>query len=188
MPNIHDQQLAARVSDYQDQEAFAVLHSQYFAPIRQFIVFRIDRKEDVEDLASQVFLQAWKYLTKIRGRKMENFRAFLYKVARNEVADFYRAQGRIPQMVELDAPEEYLEIADTQDDLFQEQIIAQDKDYLIECVNKLPEPYREIIALRYFEELGIKEIADIIGKTLGNTNVLIHRGVQTLKKMMKFQS
>ena len=138
MQNLQDQQLATRVSRYQDQEAFTALHSQHFAKISQFIMFRISQKEDAEDLANQVFLQAWKYLTKIPPVQVYNFRAFLYKVARNEIANFYRAQGRVPQMVELDDPEEYLELADTKNDPFQQQLSVHDADYLVECVQKLP--------------------------------------------------
>lgn len=185
MRNLQDQQLATRVSQYKDQDAFAVLHSQYFIAISKFIMLRIAQKEDVDDLVSQVFLKIWKYLTKAPAKKMHNFRAFLYKIARNEIANFYRVQGRIPQMVELDAPEEYLEIADPHEDIFQQKLQDQDANDLVECVQKLPEPYREIIALRFFEELEIKEIAEIIDKTLGNTNVLIHRGVRALRKIMQ---
>ncbi|KKU73677.1 MAG: RNA polymerase, sigma-24 subunit, ECF subfamily [Parcubacteria group bacterium GW2011_GWA2_47_26] len=184
MPNIHDQQLVARVSQFSDQEAFVALHGQYFAKIREFLMFRVSQKEDAEDIANQVFLKAWEYLTNASAKRIRNFRAFLYRVARNEVADFYRAQGRTPVIVALDDFEDGFEVADTREDALTQQLVVQDVDHLIACVQKLPEPYREVIALRFFEELEIREVAEIIGKTIGNTRVLIHRGVKTLQKML----
>lgn len=185
MSNLEEQKLVYQVFALHKREAFDTLYLRYAATIAKFISYRISSQSDRDDLTANVFWRMWEYVLRNKGKEIKNFRALLYKIAHGEVANFYRAQGNIPQTVELDAPEEYLEIEDTHEDLFAKQLIAQDTDYLIESVQKLPEPYREIIALRYFEELEIKEIADIIEKTLGNTNVLIHRGVQALKKMMK---
>lgn len=180
-----EQQLVSRVSRYQDHTAFTELHSQYFSRIFEFILFKIPQREDAEDLANQVFLNIWEYLTKKPQRQVLSFRAFLYKAARNAVADFYRKQGRKSEVVELDDPEELLEIADQGDDSLEKQLQEQDADYLIQCVQKLREPYREIIALRFFEELSIKEIAEIIDKTEGNTRVFIHKGIKALRAIMR---
>src|SRR3989338_962938 len=186
MPSFQDQHLVLRVERHKDPDAFTELHSRYYPKIYGFIAFKISRREDAEDLASQVFLEVWKYLTQpVRGRgKIENFRAFIYKVARNKVVDFYRTQGKLPKTVTLNDPEEYLEIADEREDILSKQLQTQDLDSLIECVQKLPKPYREILALRFFEELEIQEIAEIIEKTLGNTRVLIHRGIKSLAAIM----
>lgn len=187
MSKLDEQQLVYQVYALHNREAFDSLYSRYVGVIGKFISYRISSTADCEDLTANVFWQAWQYAVKNKGKEVKNFRALLYKIARNEIANFYRAQGHIPQTVELDDPDEYLEIADIHEDLFKKQLSAEDSDYLIECVQKLPEPYREIIALRYFEELEIKEIANVIEKTLGNTNVLIHRGVKKLQQIMQSQ-
>ena len=183
MPNIEEQQLVYRVSEHQDDKAFGELYQAYRDKLYKFIVLRTSRHEDAEDLTAEIFKNLWVYLTNPRNKKVENFRAFIYRSARNAIANFYRARGRMPETVELDDPDEYTELADENEDIFKNQVNAQDIDKLMECIQKLPEAYREVIALRFFEELDIKEIADILGKTLGNTRVLIHRGKIALRKM-----
>lgn len=187
MPNLEEKQLVYSAFVLHKRESFDALYLRYASVINKFISYRVSNVVDADDLTANVFWRVWEYGARNKGKEIKNFRALLYKIARNEIANFYRAQGRIPQIVELDDPEEYLEIADAHEDLFKKQLSAEDSEYLIECVQKLPEPYREIIALRYFEELEIKEIADVIEKTLGNTNVLIHRGVKKLQQIMQSQ-
>ena len=188
MHKLSDQELSFKVAAYQDSDAFAELYQRYFALLQKFIYFRISAKEDAEDLANQVFLDVWEYLTTKGVKETWNTRAFLYKVTRNQIANFYRAKGRTPFQVELDKVGEYgdyLDIADERADLLQSYLSNQDKDRVIEAVQKLPEPYREVIALKFFEELHIQEIAEVIGKSEGNIRVIIYRGKQMLKNIIK---
>ena len=146
-----DQRLIFRVSVFQDQEAFVTLHNRYYPRIYKFIAYKIARPEDAEDLASQMFLEVWKYLTNTKKKKIQNLRAFLYKAARNTVAGFYRAQDKVPKTIDIDDLEGESELPDEREDTLSKQLSIQDADYLIECVQKLPEPYREVIALKFFD-------------------------------------
>lgn len=189
MPKFTDQHLVFRVSAYQDQDAFGELHRRYYPKIYRLAAYKLARAEDAEDITSQVFLKIWEYLTQIKKNKIQNFRAFIYKIARNDVANFYRTHDRIPEtleIVELDNPEEYLELTDAREDIFKKQLNIEDIDNLIEYVQKLPEPYKEVIALRFFEELDIEEIAEILEKTQGHVRVLIHRGIQKLRAIIGY--
>jgi len=181
-----DQQLVYRVVVLHNREAFDTLYLRYIERIRKFIGFKISRPEDVEDLCADVFWRTWQYLTTKEGVDIKHFRAFLYQVARNAVANFYRSQGRIPEMMDIDDPEEYTEIKDSRIGILEEHLRAQDIDALVEAVQKLREPLREVIALRFFEELEMQEIAEVIGKKQGNVRVLIHRGVRELQKIIGF--
>lgn len=184
MHTFEEQQLIQRVSQYRDHDAFQELYDRYAKRVFDLIKFKISRKEDVEDLTAQVFLRTWEYATSSDQQDIKNFRAFIYKVARNLVANFYREQGQTPPMIEVDDLDENLELSDDRTDAFIQQLSAQDIDYLIECVQKLPEPYKEVIALRFFEELSIHEIAEVMEKGAGNIKVLIHRGINKLRDIM----
>lgn len=191
MPNLHDQYLVLQVVNRQDRAAFGELYEQYAELIRRFIRLRVSRVEDADDLAAEVFVKAWNHLTRMKSdavlptpQKVNNFRAYVYKIARNEVIDFYRAQGRIPQTISLDEPEYPIDIADTREDPFLQQLAAFDRTFVIDCVKKLQEGYRDVLTMRYLDELSMAEIADIIGKTKGNVRVLIHRGVKALRTAM----
>ena len=184
---LNDQYLVYQISALHKREAFDILYLRYATAIKKFVYLRVLNEEDANDLTADVFWNTWQYLTGKKVKDIQNIRAFLYKVARNVVAGFYRVKGKMPPMVELDKPGQYgdfPEVADIREDILGKQIRTQDVDYLIACVQKLQEPYREIIALRFFEELGIDEIAEIVEKTPGNIRVLIHRGSQALRNIM----
>ena len=70
----------------------------------------------------------------------------------------------------------------------EKQLQAQDVDSLIESVQRLHEPYKEVIALRFFEELNIDEIAQVIGKKPGHVRVLIHRGIKALQRTITIKA
>lgn len=189
MPNITDQYLVLRVIERKDRAAFDALYQRYVEPIRRFIFVRVARKEDAEDLTAEAFVQAWGHLTRSaqnpgQDQKVNNFRAYIYKIARNEVIDFYRAQGRTPPAVSLDEPDDPIELPDTRQDPLTRQLHASDHAYLMGCLRRLKDEYREVVALRFFEEMSIPEIARIVEKTPGNVRVLIHRGVKALRTIV----
>lgn len=184
MQRIREKLLIFRASEGKDSEAFGELYGLYKECIQRFVYFRTGSKEDAEDLVSQAFLKTWEYLIDADKPRVQNFRAFIYQVARNLVARFYENKGRIPVIVEIDDLEEYQEIPDEREDIFVKQMAAADIDHLIESAQKLPEPYKEAIALKFFEELSSQEIAQIMEKTVNNINVLIYRGKKMLKEIM----
>ncbi len=117
MQSLEEQQLVYEVFVLHKRESFDALYLRYASVINKFISYRVSNVVDADDLTANVFWRVWEYGARNKGKEIKNFRALLYKIARNEIANFYRVQGRIPQVVELDDPEEYLEIADAQEDV-----------------------------------------------------------------------
>lgn len=189
MQNLTDQYLVQRVVHFQDHGAFVELHKRHYPKIHLFIRSRVSQREEAEDLASQVFMKVWEYLIGKAGGTVWHVRGLLYRIARNEVADFYRLQGRAPHPISIDDQGDPIEIVDLRQDPLLKQLYASDEAMLIDCVQKLKEGYREAVALRFFEELSIKEIAEIMEKSSGNVRVLIHRGLQALRPLLqKYQA
>lgn len=193
MENKNDNYLVQRVIGLHDQDAFSELHKRYFPKIFKFIYFRVSTREDADDIASQVFLDVWAYLTNQSVQQVQHFGGLIYRIARNRVISFYRIKGRIPLLVSLDALHDseghpFFELADTRefDPLLQEleQFSELDKSQVIDAVQQLPEGYREAVALRYFEGLNIPEIAEIMEKSQGNTRIIIHRGLKKLRPIL----
>lgn len=80
-----------------DREAIAVLIEYFYHKIRTYIFYRVNNKEDTEDLIQEVFLRMVKSLE----NQKSNFTAWLYKIASNLVIDFYRHRA-IQKEVPLD--------------------------------------------------------------------------------------
>src|SRR3989344_4678170 len=75
----------------QDQQ-FIEVYREYAPQIFKYCFFRVRRREDAEDIASQTFLKTWEYLAK--GNSLDNMRAFLYRVAHNLIIDHYKGEGK----------------------------------------------------------------------------------------------
>lgn len=160
-----------------DKESFGDLYDLYLEKIYRFIYFKVSSVSEAEDLTSEVFLRVWQYIQD--DVEVENIRAFLYRVSRNVVIDFYR-KNHGKETVDIDDHE----IVDNlrADNLLEKiDLNTQIKD-LMGKLDLLKEEYREIILLKYVEEYSTAEIADIMGRSKGAIRVLSHRALEALKK------
>ena len=167
--------LLFRVYKYRDTGAYGELYDFYISRIRRFITFRVARPEDAEELAAEVFLRGWEYAT---SSIVKNPGALFYKIARNLVADHYR-QRKLE--VGLD---EAPEVADPNE--LEEQISGhQEQQELIGQLKLLKDEYRDVLVMKYLDEMSISEIADALEKTAGTVRVTLHRAKKALQKQTK---
>src|SRR3989338_11581242 len=75
----------------QDPEAYAALYDLYVKRIYRFVFFKVSSHEEAEDITSEVFLKAWRYITEKKSA-VESFSGLLYRLARNSIVDSYRAK------------------------------------------------------------------------------------------------
>ena len=176
---MEDKLLLYKVVAKKDPEAYGRLYDKYVDSIYRFIFFRVKTQEEAEDITSDVFLKAWQYLVGEKENKVDNFRAFLYRVARNAVIDFYRKRKD-------DIPlEGAVDLVDDQIDIIESLDLGAEMEFVWESMEELKEEYKEIIVLKHIEGLSISEIAEIVNKKSGATRVLLHRAMNTLKKIVK---
>lgn len=163
-----------------DPEAYGQLYDLYSTRIYRFIYFKVSSAVDAEDLTAEVFLKAWEYLK--NRREIENFSGLLYKIARNLVIDFYRhrAGGK-----EESADLIFFERLSDAGAAVKKLENAQEAESIIKCLRLLKEEYREVLTLRYIDDLDIGEIAKILGKSQIGARVLIHRALKTLRKILE---
>lgn len=161
-----------------DPEAFGEIYDLYVSKIYRFIYFKVSSIEEAEDLTSEVFLKTWQYVSD--GKEIENLNAILYKIARNIVIDFYRDRTK-KEVLE----EELLVKAAVKDDELEKLQINLDMKDIEKSLRELKDEYREIIILRFIEELSISEIAEILEKSKGAVRVLIFRALETLKEVLE---
>lgn len=158
-----------------DPDAFAQIYDSFVDHIYRYIFFKVSDQHIAEDLTSNTFLKCWEYI-RDEKKEIENIKAFLYRIARNLVIDYYRTRT---ETIELSAA---VGLDDQKLPLPDELIsINQDTNMLLKTLTKLPDDYNDLITLRYIEEYSIREIADILGKTENNVRVTLHRAIQALK-------
>lgn len=182
-----EQYLFLKLRATRDPEVFGKLYDIYVDQIYRFIYFKVGRKEEAEDLTGDVFLKTWQYINEMGSEVIDNLRAFLYQTARNTVIDFYRSRDQkefvaLPQEQENDEEKPSMEIIDEKQDLVEKIELASDLEEVKKALQKIREEYREIIVLRFVEEMSVKETAEILGKSEGAVRVLLHRAVAALKE------
>jgi len=172
-----------------DRAAFAELVEKYKQPVMNF-VFRPLRDEiEAEDLAQNVFLQAWK--SRSRYRQTAKFSTWLFTIARNLCLNEIRRRSRHPAESIEEAHAEH-EDQPRQQYEDKSQIAPPEKllhgelaQKIEEALAELPENQRTAILLCRQDELSYEEIAGVLGCSLSATKSLIHRGRETLKEKLK---
>ena len=157
-----------------DAEAFGLLFDKYSKKIYRFIYFKVSNPEIAEDITSQCFLRVWEQIG--TEQKIRKFQSWLYRVARNLVIDYYRSRQKeeLPLIYSIEQLESELPNINADQEL--------DLKQLEKLLFTLKSEVREIITLRYIEELSIKEIAKIVDKSPANVRVIIHRALKELQK------
>jgi len=168
-------------------DAFAQLYDQYYPKIFGYVLRRSANIEVAQDITSETFLKALGKLWQFQWRNV-SFSSWLYKIATNEINQYFR-KAEYKKSVSLEELQERgLELLSPHDPE-SELIEAQEKlerhqDFLEiqEKISRLSAKYQEVIALRFFEKKQIKEIAEILGKREGTIKSLLHRAVEKLRE------
>jgi len=166
-----------------DKEVFTEVYDANVADIHRFVYFKIGSREEANDLTSIIFLKTWDHIQKNTLEDAKTLRALLYKVARNAIIDYYREKGS-HKPISLDDENNPVDIAS---DINQDEKLDQDTD-LKRIISQLPflkEEYREIIIMRFINDLSLEEISDVTQKSRGNVRVLLHRALTALKELIE---
>lgn len=157
------------------EERFLKVYDENSEKILRHITLRVGNQELAEDLLQETFMKAWRTLAENK-QEIENLRAFIYRIAGNLIIDHYRSKHK--EAFELN---ENYELADdfSITDTIDQEITKKKLDHILK---ELPEEAREIITYKYIDNLKVKEISQICGKSVMNINVIAHRAMKQLKK------
>lgn len=164
-------------------DAFEEIYDYYAPKIYRFVYFRVSSVEDAEDLVSQIFIKLLKSLTRESGREVNNLQAFIYSIARNLVTDFYR-QKKIVIAFDDKIKNELIDSKRSIENLNLSIDFSIEINNTMQAVKGLEDNCQEIIILRFVNDLSIKEIAIILGKSSGSIKVSLHRAIKKLRTII----
>ncbi len=147
------------------------LWTEFGGHVKRFIAARVGNGHDAEDLLQEVFLRAHVALHKVQDRRRA--RAWLYRVAANATADYYRRK-RIPTQSGM--PDE-LAGDDTGPDNVNEEVLP----CLLSVIDGLPEGYRRALTLADLEGRTQREVAEELGLSLSGAKSRVQRARRKLK-------
>ncbi len=170
---------------------FQKYYQSYKTKIYWYIYSRIKDKSLAEDLTADVFVKLWqnrdKLLKEPEDKSIESKEkgvvAWLYTTARNTAIDHYRLKST---KSEKNIDPEVFEILSYNSGNYLNKIIRGEKNKEInKALNQLNKIEKEVLTLRYYDDLKIKEIAEVIDKKLSATKMTLYRALEKLKKEIK---
>ncbi len=183
-----DYVLLRQALDHNDQKAYAELMKLYRDSIYFILMKIVKNSDDAEDLTLETFGKAFKYLDKYSPQYA--FSTWLFRIAVNNSIDFIRHKNNSPQCVDnesLNMEQEQL-IEHSQSEVTptpEEHIMDKQRVEMLRCaVSQLPDKYRKVVELRYYEELSYEEIAERLNLTLSNVKIQLLRAKNMLSQLM----
>ena len=167
-----------------DKEAFIEVYDNNVKEINRFVYFKIGKREEANDLTSVIFLKAWNHIQNKTLEDANTLRSLLYKIARNSIIDYYRETGN-KLTVSIDDEDHRVDVVDEKTNSLEMMEQNDDIKLIKSQLPFLKEEYREIIIMRFINDLSLEEIAEISGKTKGNIRVLIHRALNALRELVE---
>lgn len=157
------------------EKQFIQAYEDHVDSLFRYCAFKVDEREVAKDLVQDTFCKVWVYIAE--GNKIQNLKALLYTTLSRTIIDYYRKK----KAVSLDSlSENGFDVADDNTKISLDQIDGQQA---IALIQKLPEEYRDVIFMKYVNELDLKEIAEILGERENTIAVRIHRGIKMLKEL-----
>jgi RNA polymerase sigma-70 factor (ECF subfamily) len=172
---ITDPDLPAVRAAQHDPGAFSVLYRRYLDDVYSYAFYELGDHHDAEDATERVFMAALRALPAFRDAGA-SFRAWLFRIARNTLANTHRDRRRRPVSPLDEAPEPSAPDADPAGLV----VRADEVRRVRRLLDELPEDRRQVVLLRFVDGLSSREIAVVLDRSEGAVRVLLHRALRDL--------
>jgi RNA polymerase sigma-70 factor, ECF subfamily len=168
----------------EDPTNFDALYRRYLAQVYSYAFYELGDHHEAEDATERTFLAALTNLDRFEerarpadGEGASTFRVWLFRIARNVVANQRRGRRRHPQ-----APIEAAALVADPLDVERSAATRDEAAAAWQAVGRLPADRRRAVVLRFVEEMSTAEIAGILGRSEGAVRVLLHRALRTVAR------
>lgn len=166
-------------------ESFGKLYDYYFPKVYAFVASRLADRADAEDMVSEIFMKVLENLRQFEWRGVP-FGAWIFRIARNCLNDFYQRSGRT-RTADL---EEARGVHEAEEKTSPHLKAASEE--LAQTVQKvlkdLPERELNVVQLKFFCELSNREIRDATGLSESNVAVILYRTLRRIKPDLQYFS
>jgi RNA polymerase sigma-70 factor, ECF subfamily len=165
------------------EERFLKAFEEYSDALFRHAFLRINDRERAVDVVHDTFAKVWTYVR--NGHEIKSYRPFLYKVLNNLIIDEYRKikESSLDSLLAVEGVDEGT-FSELHEDTVDSLIATLDGKKAFEFLAELPDVYREVLILRFVDELGPKEISELIEETENVISVRLHRGLKLLQELV----
>jgi RNA polymerase sigma-70 factor (ECF subfamily) len=156
-----------------DKQAFAVLVERYERPVRAVALDVLGDYHSASDVSQETFVSAYEKLAGLR--KPEAFGPWLMKITKRHALTSLRQRPKETQLgrkivTAIEGPNGQLD---------------QDKQRLLAAILKLPKSEKQVVMLRYLGDNSVKDVADIVGRSVGTVTKQLSRAHKRLRKIFE---
>ena len=169
-----DEVLIKRFNDG-NKDAFDMLYTRHVSNVFKRVRYVVP-ESDVEDITQEVFIAAMKSLASFRGDSQ--FATWLRTLTNHKIAEFYRKRGRKQEPPLSPISDAFGKMDGNTSKMMEERI------YIQKALNQLPENYREVILLRFAENMQFSQIAELQNQNLEATKSLFRRAIAALRNLL----
>ncbi|MFA5480518.1 MAG: RNA polymerase sigma factor [Candidatus Muiribacteriota bacterium] len=155
------------------QQFFEEIYDEYFDKIYFYVLSITCDKDEAKDISQETFVKIYTILDKIE--KIENLKAYIYRIARNLSMDRFRIIKKVTG---------FLNRVTFEDVIYREEESNDEYFSLMESMKKIKKEYRNILHLRYYENLSYEEIAEYEKISIGTVMSRLNRAKKALKEVI----
>lgn len=189
MPECDDPVIVAlveRVKSERDPDAFSELYTLFAARIRSYLYHKTHNVADADDITAIVFTKTWEQIGSFEWRDRA-FISWLYALARNAYFDMVRSPASRPtKSLTVAATESH---SDYEIEIASPTALAQfdraiDSQYLWQALAVLTSEQRDVLVMRFLDDMEYDEIAAIMNRHEGAIRALQMRGLRSLRRII----
>ncbi len=164
-----------------NQQAYALLHQQLYSSLYLYAKRMVDDQDDASDIIQELFVKLWNKRKTIG--EIRHVKSYFYRALRSTAINHIRG------VKAMESRNQYFSFTDlelsTEDHMIAEEYVSEQHYFLKNALEKLPVKQREIIYLRFYENLDYSQIVEITGIKYQSVINHIHRAVTMLRAELK---
>ena len=171
------------MKDESNDQEFVEWYNTYSDAIFRHCYFRLKGdRETAKEFVQETFIRTWKYR---KTHEIHNIRAFLYRVATNLIINESRRAKRPTVSLDYLRDEKGFEPEDRDESNTIHS--ALEVEQILRVLDELPDEYREVVVLRYIDDLEPREIAEIKNTTANAVSIRLNRAIKKVKELFRYE-
>ncbi|MHB8894340.1 MAG: sigma-70 family RNA polymerase sigma factor [Candidatus Geothermincolia bacterium] len=162
-----------------DPDAFGMLYDEYVDQIFRYVYYKVGNLTESQDLTGQTFLKAFENIDSYEMRDVA-FSSWLYRIAHNLVVDFFRRESK-RESVPID---EQPPTPSTRGNPVETVLADLESERLYRAMHKLTHNQREVLVLKFIDNLSNAQVAEIMGISVGAVKSTQKRGLLSLNRIL----
>jgi RNA polymerase sigma-70 factor (ECF subfamily) len=166
-----------------DPDAFGMLYDEYVDQIFRYVYYKVGNLTESQDLTGQTFLKAFENIDSYEMRDVA-FSSWLYRIAHNLVVDFFRRESKRESVPIDDQPP----TASTRGNPVESVLADLESERLYKAMHKLTHNQREVLVLKFIDNLSNAQVAEIMGISVGAVKSTQKRCLLALNRILSNSS